>query len=205
MADGNLFIYDKLADKRHVRAAQGFSLMLLLVVLAVFPWRRAPLPPLPTFVPVVDTIHMLFSAIIAAVLMSLASISRSRALIVLGAGYLFTGGIAVTDILTYPNGFAPAWLSGANASTGKWLYVAWHGGLTLVAIAYAMMKGTAEQPASPVRAPGMAVLSWSLGAVAAAVVVTWLATAGAWVLAPIGRALFAQPGQPNLVHYPMLL
>lgn len=60
---------------------------------------------------------------------------RSRALLVLAAGYLFSALMAIAHALSFPGLFAPGGLLGAGGQTTAWLYFLWHGGFPLFVIA----------------------------------------------------------------------
>ena len=177
MLESEFLIYDRRAGTRHVQIAFGFGLALLLACLAILPWRTQQLPRFAAFIPVVDAVHLLFYGIIGAVLLSLASILKSRALIVLGAGYVFVGLMAAAHGLTYPETFSRTGLFGATRDSVTWLFFAWHLALPAAVIVYARLKETPHRPQKPVRAPGRAVVLAAAAATAAAVGMTWLATA----------------------------
>ncbi len=68
------------------------------------------------------------------------AVLRSRALLLLATGYLFTAAAAATHALTFPGLFAPAGLLGAGSQTTVWLYMIWHGGFPLFVLAYGWLK-----------------------------------------------------------------
>ena len=178
MTDGEFLIYDRRAGARHVQIASGFAGILLLAMLAILPHRVLPLPRIGAFIPVIDAMHLLFCGIIAAVLLSLASVLRSWALIALGAGYVFAGLIAGAHALTYPDTFSRTGLLGANSGTITWLYLAWHTALPGAIIVYALLKDTPRHTHRPAEVPVRAILLCVAGAVVAAMAMTWFATAG---------------------------
>jgi len=198
MLESDFLIYDRRAGARHVRAALAFALVLALACLAIYPSRLAQLPRIAAFIPIIDTMHFLFSGIIAAVLLSLASILRSRALIALGTGYAFVGLIAVAHALTYPDTFSRTGLLGAGANTVSWLYTAWHTALPAAIIAYTRMKGLPDRLHSPARTISFCLIL----AVVAAAVTTWLATREGALLA---RAVGLESGQLSFLQYPLMV
>src|SRR5690349_20329909 len=115
MLDSEFLICDRRASARQVQLAQFLALVLLLGCIAIFPYRAQQLPSITAFVSVIDAIHFLFGGITAAILLSLASILRSRALVVLGAGFFLAGLLAIGHGLTYPNVFSRAGLLGAQS------------------------------------------------------------------------------------------
>ena len=67
------------------------------------------------------------------------SILRSRAILVIASGYLFTAFIVVLYVLAFPGVLAPNGLIG-GMQTAAWLYVTWHAVFPLFVIAYALSK-----------------------------------------------------------------
>src|SRR5436190_5254950 len=103
MLDSEFLFYDRRAGRRHVQIALAFALVLPAACLAVLPYHTHPLPKVAVFIPVIDTMHVLFCCIVAAVFVSLASVLRARALVALGAGYVYVGIIAGAHGLAYPD------------------------------------------------------------------------------------------------------
>ena len=75
-------------------------------------------------------------------LLFLAQYRRTRAvpLLLLGAGSLYTTLIVLTQLVCFPNIFAPGLLLGTGAPTLTWLWNFWHLGPTLFALPYAIMS-----------------------------------------------------------------
>src|SRR3569832_1375109 len=67
-------------------------------------------------------------------------ILRTRGLLLLASGYLFTAAIAVIPALPFPGLFTPTGLLGAGPQTTVWLYMFWHAGVPLLVIGYALLK-----------------------------------------------------------------
>src|ERR1700693_6180180 len=78
-------------------------------------------------------------SITAVLLFAQFSILRSRAILVIASGYLFTALILIPWILTFPGVLAPTGLIGGLQST-VWLYVVWHGGFSMFVLGYALSK-----------------------------------------------------------------
>ena len=198
MLESDFLIYDRRAGAHHVHAALAFALVLALACLAVYPQRLVQLPKIAAFIPVIDTMHLLFSGIIAAVLLSLSSILRSRALIALGTGYAFVGLIAVVHALTYPDTFSHTGLLGAGVSTVTWLYTAWHTALPAAIIVYTQRKGTPDRLDHPART----ILFCLMLAVVATVITTWLATREGTFMS---QALGLDSGRMSYLQYPLMV
>ena len=70
---------------------------------------------------------MLITELVTAILLyTQFAILRSRAILVLASGYLFTALIVMAYTLTFPRAFAPAGLLGAGLQTAGWLHIIWH-------------------------------------------------------------------------------
>jgi PAS domain S-box-containing protein len=111
------------------------------VVFAVsVPFAKVPLLPVPAFVASYQS-ALAFSDLITAVLLAVQfSASRSRGLLVLAGGYLFTALIALAHALSFPGLFAPAGLLGGGSQTTVWLYMIWHGGFPAAIVGYVWLK-----------------------------------------------------------------
>jgi signal transduction histidine kinase len=166
------------ADRKLAFATVAVSALIFLVAI---PFAKEPLKPVWAFIPSYQAALVVCDLVTAALLFGQARFSRSTALFVLAAGYLFTAGLAVSHALSFPGLFAPAGVLGGGTQSTAWLYMFWHGGFPLFVIAYAVLKRGAEMPAAAFG--GVAALG---GAVVAAVAgLTWLATAGENVLPAI--------------------
>ena len=78
------------------------------------------------FVPIANTIICLNDVITAALLLVQFAMTRSRALLALAAGFLFTSLMMIPHALSFPGAFAPAGLLGAGLQTTAWLYMSQH-------------------------------------------------------------------------------
>ena len=91
------------------------------------------------FVPAYATAMIVNDSITAILLFAQFSILRSRAILVIAGGYLFTALILIPWFLTIPGAFGPRGLTGGPQSTSG-LYLFWHAGFALFAIGYALLK-----------------------------------------------------------------
>jgi two-component system sensor histidine kinase/response regulator len=176
------------------RAERIRALAVLLVSAALFavlaPMAKLPLLPVAAFMAIYETALVVLDLITAVVLFGQYRILRSRALLVLGSGYLFTALATVGHALTFPGLFAPQGLLGAGPQSTAWIYMFWHGGFPLFVLAYAL-AGRNEPP--PRR-------GWQAGAAAAAVPLLAVALAAAAVaLATAGKGALPAIMQGN--HY----
>jgi hypothetical protein len=167
------------------RSAIAVATIALVAFVPVAPFADRPLAELNAFFPSLDAIVFVTDLITAVLLFSQFSISRSRSLLALANGYLFTALIVIPHALTFSGAFSPTGLLGAGRQTGSWLFIFWHVGFAAALLAYAVLRG--EKRAKPVaEAWTLPAIGWSLASVCGLVCgLTWLATAGATLLPAI--------------------
>jgi PAS domain S-box-containing protein len=124
-------------DRKTALAVVGVSAVLFAFA-AYF--ATLPLTPVPAFVASYQSALAVNDLITAVLLFSQFAVLRSRALLLLGSGYLFTAAAAIVHALTFPGLFAPAGLLGAGPQTTAWLYQVWHGGFPVFVLGYAVLK-----------------------------------------------------------------
>jgi signal transduction histidine kinase len=131
------------------RLALGIVLGLLVVLFLITgPLAGVRLRPINSFVAVYATAMFVTDSITAILLYAQFSILRSRAILVIASGYLFTALIIVPYILSFPGVLAPGTLVG-GLQTAAWLYVLWHCGFAMFVVGYALTKD--EVPETPRR------------------------------------------------------
>jgi PAS domain S-box-containing protein len=151
------------------RLALGVVLALLTVFsITAGPLSSVQLPRLPAFVPAYAAAIFVVDSITAVLLFAQFSILRSRALLVIASGYLFTALVVIAWMLTFPGVFAPDGLFGAGPQSTSWLYILWHAGFPMFVIAYALLKD-ADPARRLSRASAGAAILWSVAATAAVV------------------------------------
>ena len=122
------------------RLAVGVVLGLLLVLyLTTGPFAGIQLAAVHAFVAVYATAMFVTDSITAILLYAQFSILRSRAILVIASGYLFTALTIVPYILAFPGVLAPNGLVG-GLQTAAGLYVLWHCGFPLFVLGYALSK-----------------------------------------------------------------
>ena len=166
-------------------SAVAVAAVVLIALAAVVPFAGIPLARLNIVFPLLDSIVFVTDLVTAVLLFAQFSISRSRSLLVLANGYLFTALIVVPHALTFSGAFSPTGLLGANIQTGSWLFIFWHLGFAAALLAYAVLR--TEKHSEPVSGTSaLPAIGWSAAAVFALVCgLTWLATAGATLLPAI--------------------
>jgi signal transduction histidine kinase len=130
------------AAQKRLALAVVLGLMIAFVLIAAGPLGSIQTKPVAAFVPAYATAMFVCDSITAILLFAQFSILRSRAILVIASGYLFTALILIPWILAFPGVFAPnAGLIGGLQTT-SWLYFSQHAGLPLFAISYALSKDT---------------------------------------------------------------
>ncbi len=180
--DSSAFLSTLAADTRHRRMAGAAIFASFLIFLAIAPFARVALPPVGAFIPIYQTALVTNDLITAVLLLGQYSFLRSRALLVLGAGYLFCAFMAVAHGLSFPGLFAPAGILGAGPQTTAWLYFLWHGGFPLFVLAYVGLKDRAAPESSGQKratsSAGRGIVLATLCAVALAMALLLLSTVG---------------------------
>jgi PAS domain S-box-containing protein len=160
-------------DRRAALAVVGVSAVLFACAV---PFAGVPLTPVPAFVASYQSALAINDLITAVLLFSQFAISRSRALLLLASGYLFTAMAAIVHALTFPDLFVPGGLLGAGSQTTVWLYMIWHGGFPLLVLAYSLLKATNN--GSKIRGSTSGAIVTSIIVVAVTMAAfTWLVTA----------------------------
>ncbi len=158
---------------------RAIALAVVCVSSALFvctvPFAGIPLAPVPAFVASYQSALAINDIITAVLLFSQFGILRSRALLLLASGYLFTAAAAFVHALTFPGLFAPTGLLNAGPQTTVWLYMIWHGGFPLLVLGYALLKD--RDGGTQIRGSvGTAVLGSILAVGMAMSILTWLVT-----------------------------
>jgi signal transduction histidine kinase len=126
------------AQKRLAVGIVG-AILGVFALITVNPFSGVQPVRIDAFIPAYATAMFVNDMITAILLFSQFSMLRSRALLVVASGYLFTALILIPWILTFPGMFAPTGLIGGLQSTSA-LYLFWHAGFVAFVIAYALLK-----------------------------------------------------------------
>ena len=165
------FILSSLSPRRAQRRLALAVVLVLLVALflAGGPLSATQVGRIDAFVPAYATAMFVSDLITAVLLFAQFSILRSRALLVIASGYLFTALILIPWTLTFPGVFTPGGLLGAGLQSTPWLYIVWHAGFPMFVIAYGLLKDA--DPTKWVRrgSVGPTILSSIAGTVASCV------------------------------------
>jgi signal transduction histidine kinase len=140
--EGHDFILSSLSPSL---AQKRLALAVVLVLLAVFLitaglLSSVQLARIDAFVPAYAGAMLVNDSITAVLLFAQFSILRSRAILAISSGYLFTALMLIPWMLTFPGVFAPGGLLGAGLQSTVWLYILWHAGFPTFVIAYALLQ-----------------------------------------------------------------
>jgi hypothetical protein len=134
---------------------------------------------MPAFVPTYQAVLGANDLITAVLLVGQIYHLRSRALLVLALGYLFTTIMVIAHALSFPGAFSTSGLLGAGPQSTAWLYMFWHGGFPIFVIIYAVLMerpGHRDQRCRPYRAVSGAVVLGVVAVVCIAMGLMLLAT-----------------------------
>jgi PAS domain S-box-containing protein len=138
--DRSIFLSTLPATNRDRTIALGVVVASAVFFVATLPFARMPLPPVPAFVASYQSALAINDLITTILLLSQFTLLRSRALLLLASGYLFTAVAAIVHGLTFPDLFVTNGLLNAGPQTTAWLYMVWHGGFPLFVLGYALLK-----------------------------------------------------------------
>ena len=174
-SDRSIFLSTLPASSRDRTAALVVVGVSSVLFACAVPYAGVPLAPVPAFVASYQSALAINDLITAILLLSQFGVLRSRALLLLASGYLFTAAAAIVHALTFPGLFAPTGLLGAGPQTTVWLYMIWHGGFPLLVLGYALLKD--RDGGLKVRVTvGEAILGSVIAVGVAISVLTWLVT-----------------------------
>jgi two-component system sensor histidine kinase/response regulator len=155
------------------------------IFLVLAPLAKTPLAPVAAFIPIYESALVLIDLITAVLLFGQYRILRSRALLALGCGYLFTALMTIGHAATFPGLFTPSGLLGAGPQSTAWIYMFWHSGFPLFVLAYALLKRDEQPHAEPKSGPDSAALAMAAFTVLLCIGLLALATAGQALLPAI--------------------
>jgi diguanylate cyclase (GGDEF)-like protein len=171
------------------RSQRRLALAVVLVATILFlvsaPFAKVQLQRVDAFIPVYETGVITFDLITAILLFGQFAILRSRAIVILASGYLFTSTMTLAHMLSFPGLVSPQGLLGAGAQATVWLYVFWHVGFALFVIAFALVEEKKRGPYAAHRPARVAILSSICLVLIATGLLTLLATAGQGILPPV--------------------
>jgi signal transduction histidine kinase len=159
------------------RGQKRLALVLVLVLFAAFyatlPFATVPLGYIREFIPAYAAVMFVISSITSALLFVQFSIVRSRALLAISAGYLFSALITIPWALTFPDLFGESDMAG---TTWGVLTRIWRLVFLLSVIGYTLLKDDDARTAWPRALSYFAVFLSAAGVLVAVDLVAWLAT-----------------------------
>ena len=176
------------------RLALAVVAVATVLFLASAPFAKIQLERVDAFIPVYETALITFDLITAVLLFGQFAFLRSRAILVLASGYLFTSTMTLAHALSFPGLFSPQGLLGAGPQTTVWLYVFWHVGFTLFVLAFALLKNEKSRPYAAHRRARIVIAWTACLVVLASVLLILLATAGQAALPTIMQGNRYGPG-----------
>ena len=181
--DGEQFLLSSLSPDRAQKRLAVAVVLALLVAFTAGPISNIQLARIDAVVPAYAMASFLNDSFTAVLLFAQFSILRSRAVLAIACGYVYTALTVIAWTLTFPGLFAPTGLLGAGLQTTTWLYILWHSGFPMFVIAYALLKDA--DPTKRGGSVGAAILS-SVAVIASIVcVATFLIIAGDLRLPPL--------------------
>lgn len=165
-------------ERRDWRHAGGVIAISAIFFVLCAPFAKLQLPRVWGFIPVYESAMIISDLLTASLLIGQYSILRSRALLVLAGGYLFTGLTATTHMLSFPGLFAEQGLLGAGLQTTAWLYMFWHAGFPIAVIAYTQLSRNETAFAQGKHGVGWSITICGAVVLLAVVAMTALTTAG---------------------------
>ena len=127
------------AAQKRLALAIVVGVVVVYVLIVAGPFRGVHPGRLDAFIPAYVSAMFVNDSITAILLYAQFSIVRSRAILVIASGYLFTALMLIPYILVFPGVFVPGNFLGGRQST-SWVYFLAHGIFPLFVVAYALLK-----------------------------------------------------------------
>jgi signal transduction histidine kinase len=129
---------------------QCWSALVVAAVLtasfaALVPFVDTLLPGREEFITALVTAVFITDFITSILLFCQLAIHRSRGILVLASGYLFTALIVIPYALTFPGALSPTGVLGASVQSSPWLYRFWHLGFPIAVLMYTLLQGKDPQ------------------------------------------------------------
>lgn len=182
-ADQPVSLYDVTATSRERRLVLYVVAIMLAAFAMMVPFAKVPLPHFVSFNPAVESIVFVNDLVTSILLFSQYLITRSRAVLVLAIGYLYTAAIVVPHILTFPGAFPG--LLGGTAQSSAWLYYFWSAGLPLAVIAYTLLGDAVSPDRAATRSTSSMIAQSVVLVIGVVCGITWFTTVGLHFLPPL--------------------
>jgi two-component system, NarL family, sensor histidine kinase UhpB len=120
-SEDQVFLSTMPAGREQRRHALAVVAVATGVFLAAVPFVKVPLPPSPAFISIHESALLVITLITAVLLFGQFAILRTRALLVLAAGYLYAAAMTVPHVLAFPGVFTPTGLMGGGPQAAAWI------------------------------------------------------------------------------------
>jgi PAS domain S-box-containing protein len=167
------------------RLALAWGAALLLGFAALTPFARKPLPQFNSFIPALDAVIFVTDIMTAGLFFAHFTVTRSRALLALACGFLFSALIVVAHALTFPGALSPIEQKVIRANLR--IYLFWHVGLPATLFAYLWLRDRDRAGSHAPRSAAFVGVCSFAGVLALVLCLVWLAAVGDEVLPyPLG-------------------
>lgn len=170
-------------NRRQVMVAGLIALLSVAFACAVLPIADRPLPTVPGFLVIGQTLATLVYLLTAHLVVRHFLASRTLSLLWVGGGTLYAALIHLLQLLAMPDLLISAMPFDKALSTAGSLWFCWHVGLPLAAIGFAWSERSAPQPPCAENQTG--ILVWSMRATVAALVALTVVVTTASPLGPM--------------------
>ncbi|HTC04083.1 MAG TPA: MASE4 domain-containing protein [Xanthobacteraceae bacterium] len=179
---------------RQRRTVLAVAAFLLAAFAITVPFAQVQLPAFVSFNPSVESIVFANDLVTSILLYSQYAITRSRAILALAIGYLYTALIVIPHELTFPGAFTGLF---GGPQSSAWLYYFWSAGTPAAVIIYALL-GNSDRADRPATGSARTTIARSIAVVTLLVLgLSWLTTAGASLL----PSLMSGDHYSNMVIY----
>ncbi len=166
------------ATAMQARWAAIVASALLAAFIVTLPFGAVRLPQSYLFVPIVQTGIFIVDLVTAVLLYAQFSILRSRGLLVLAGGCIFTAFIMVPHTAAVLRLLGDPRPTGAVLDLPAWLYLFWHAGLPLAVIGYVFLNARPRAQPVPHERLRWAIAASATGSILAVCVLTWVTSSG---------------------------
>lgn len=127
------------ANARQLRLARMSLLLFFLFFVAAVPFARIDLPRVDAFLLLYASARVVIETLTAVLLFALFRSVGIRSVLLLGSGYLFSVVMVLAHTCSFPGVLVLQGLPGGSNQAAAWLYFLWHGGFSIVLLAYGLM------------------------------------------------------------------
>ena len=138
--DTGMWLLNTPPTPRQTRLAVAAAAIPVFALAVFAPFASIRLAQINSFIPAFEGTIFVTDLVTSVLLFSQFSIYRSRALLALACGYLFSAVTLAAHGLTFPGAFSPSGLLGAGLQSTAWIYWFWHFGFPLSLLTYGLLK-----------------------------------------------------------------